>query len=207
MENQFNEQESLQLIKEMITQARTTFQKGRGDSLVFWGYFIAVLALANFILLRIFENQSWVFWVWALTLPVSIVNAVIGHRKEKKALVKNHINSLIGYIWFAYFITIVCFLMSIFAIAFGLEVKILFLLINPVIIGMSGLALFVTGRVCRFQPYVYGAVLFWTGAVVSAFIPVVFGRIDYQFVVLALCLIMGFVIPGHILNSKTDTNV
>jgi hypothetical protein len=42
------------------------------------------------------------------------------------------------------------------------------------------------------------AALFGISAIGCAFLPV-----DLHFLVLALCMILGFAVPGHILNHKT----
>jgi hypothetical protein len=205
MEKELNEQDSLRLITEMITQARSNFQKGRGDGIVFWGYTIAIIALANFVLLQIFGYQPAIYWVWALTIPIFIIHYVTELKRGKKALAKNGINEIIGHVWFAYAISSAVFVASIFIT--GIWDSVVFLLINPALIGMSGLCIYVTGRVCRFKPFVYGAYAFWCGALISAAIPVVCHAIDFQFLILALCMLVGFVIPGHILNRKSDQNV
>jgi hypothetical protein len=128
-------------------------------------------------------------------------------RKEKKEMVKNQINSAISNVWLAFFIAVLVFVASVFVIAFTFEAAIMFLIITPGISTMSGLALFTTGKVCRFKPFVYGAFVFWVGAVVCAFIPMIWHLQSLQFIVLSLCMLTGFVIPGHILNRSADRDV
>jgi hypothetical protein len=204
MEREMNEKESLQLITEMITQARSAFQKGRGDGIVLWGYTIATIAIINYVLLLVFDSG---YWVWYLTLPVFLIHFTIECKRGRKALVKNKINEMIGHVWLGFAISCATFLASVFIIGIGFQKGTVFLLINPVIIGMSGLSLFATGKIFRFKPFEYGAYIFWAGAIISAVIPVIWLVQSPQFIVLALCMLTGFVIPGHILNHKADQDV
>ncbi len=206
MENKFNEQESLKLITEMIAQARSNFQKGAGNGMIFWGYIIAILAFINYILLVIFKD-SCAYWVWALTIPVFIVHTIIENKKSKRDLVITHIDRVIGDVWIAFFISAIVVVISIYSLAFGLDTYYLFLLITPAIMTMSGLSIFITGKLCRFKPYVYGGFCFWLGTIISAALPLLTHRQDIQFLVLAICMIVGFVIPGHMLNRKAEHDV
>lgn len=207
MEKKLNEQESLQLITEMIAQARSNFQKGAGNGMIFWGYTIAVLALANYLLLLLFDNNYQVYWIWGLTVPVFIVHTLIERRRSKKELVVTHIDKVIGDVWIAFFISALVAIVSINCLANGLKGYYLFLLVTPAIMCMCGLSVYVTGRMCRFKPYVYGGFCFWAGAIISAVLPIFsFGQ-GVQFLVLAVCMILGFVVPGHSLNRKANDHV
>ncbi|MDR1557036.1 MAG: hypothetical protein LBS88_08415 [Tannerellaceae bacterium] len=211
MEKELNKQESLQLITDMIAQARERFQNRSGDGIILWGYVVAILALANFVLLQVLEGEqvNYSYWVWMCTIPVFVVNYIREAGKAKKAYVRNYIDSIIGYVWLAFFISNLILIASVFILAITFQDYhggILFRLITPMIMGMTGLCLFINGKAYRFQPFVYGAILFWTGALVSALIQVVWAY-SLHFLVLALCMIPGFILPGHILNRKARQDV
>ena len=73
---------------------------------------------------------------------------------------------------------------------------------------MVALAQFGVAKACRFKPFLWGAVGFWIGAVVCVFFTYfVLKNGTIQFLVLALCMISGFVIPGYQLNKKAKENV
>jgi hypothetical protein len=212
MEKNFNEQESLQLITEMIARARSNFQRTSRRTTLLWGYIIAILALANFALLHLLEGEERLssYWVWALTFPLFIIHYLYEGRKAKKSLVKNHIDRMIGYLWLAFFVSCLIFIASVFTLTFGLRTGdfcMLYLLINPVILTFTGLCMFVNGKLCRFAPFVVGGVVFWAGALLSAAVLLIWPCQSLQFLVLSFAMIGGFIIPGHLLNHKEKQDV
>jgi hypothetical protein len=74
---------------------------------------------------------------------------------------------------------------------------------------MCGLCTFVTAKACRFKPFIFGAIVFWTGFACWALIAVFNIEVKsyFQFIVLAVCMLLGFVAPGVLLNRKSDGNV
>jgi hypothetical protein len=212
METNFNEQDSLRLITEMITQARSNFQRKNGRSILLWGYAIAILSLANCALLHILEwqQQPQSYWVWTLTIPLFIINYMYEAKKAKQALVKNHIDRIIGYLWLAFFVSVLIFIASIFTFRIGLDEyssKVMYLLITPVILAFTGLCIFVNGKLCHFNPYVWGGVVFWAGSLLSSLALLIWPHHSLQLLVLALCMGGGFILPGHLLNDKEKQDV
>lgn len=207
MENNFNEQDSLKLINEMISQARNNFRKGAGNSFIWWGYIIALLAMSDFILAYILTPAYYANYVWLLTIPAFIGNYWYQAQKEKEAVVITHLDKVVGTIWLGFFISNILFIASIFFIAINWSTYVPYLFITPIIMIMVGLALFITAKVYRFKPYFYGAYIFWLGAILCVLQYSLIENIDLQFIILSLSMILGFVIPGHILNRKAEINV
>ncbi len=207
MENNFNEQDSLKLINEMITQARNNFRKGAGNSFILWGYTIAILGMLNFILLHIVEPAYCTNYVWLMTIPVFIGNYWYESKRAKQAAVTTHLDKVVTTIWLGFFISNLVFIGSIFFIAINWKTYIPYLFITPIIMIMVGLALFITAKVYRFKPYFYGACIFWLGAVLCIVQYSWVESIDLEFIILSVSMILGFVIPGHILNRKAESNV
>jgi len=206
MEKNFTEQDSLKLINEMITQARNNMQKGSVDSLIFAGYSVAITSIINFILLHVLTPAYLSFWIWLLMIPMSVVCLVMGRRNEKKALVKTHVDKTITVVWFSFFITTVLFLACVFTLSFVFKIGMIGIIINPVMLILMGSAQYTTGVISRFAPFRNGAFVFWGGAILSIIYPL-FSGLDLQFIILAVCMIFGFVVPGHILNRKAKENV
>jgi hypothetical protein len=150
------------------------------------------------------------YWVWALTIPLYIVNYAYEAKKAKKALVKNHLDRIIGYVWLAFFVSNLVFIATIFIFTIWsriVDIKLLYLLITPGILTFTGLCMFVNGKVCRFLPYVCGGVVFWLGAVLSALVLLIWPHQSLQFLVLAFCMIGGFILPGHSSGHKAEQDV
>ena len=198
------EQESLSIINEMIHQTREYFQKGAANISIFWGYYIATIALLNFILLQIPDIARYSYSVWLLTIPGIFVSILIS--RKKNILVKTHINTIISHIWIAFGVSAFIFIGILYITASAVTIPALPIIITPVILTMMGIAQYATAAACKFKLYVYSAMIFWAGALICTFTYFT-DRSDYQFIVMAVCMIAGLVIPGHILNSKADKDV
>ena len=207
METKFTEQESLAVINEMINRARNNVQKGRGNSMIFWGIVIASIAILNFILIYVLENPNLSFHAWWLVIPCWIIDYLFDKKRDKEAIVKTHIDNIIVVVWQGFGISYLLFVMIIFILAIALKLPPFFCLITPVIMLMTGLGAFVTAKVCRFKPLVYSAVYMWTGALACIILTAYLHSVHYQFIVLAVCMSVSFVIPGIMINNKVKKNV
>ena len=72
--------------------------------------------------------------------------------------------------------------------------SLIFMLNIPVIMVMVGLGQFISACIYRNKMWYAIAALTWAGAIVCVFLPVYLQFIDF-----ATCMILGFVLPGHIL--------
>jgi hypothetical protein len=168
METKFTEQQSLEVITEMINRARNNVQKDSANNMIYNGFAVAFVAIANFILLHVLPDTY-------------------------------------GYYLFS--IAIVILLISIFGICFVSQNWIAALLITPVIMLITGLVEFGMAKICRYRPFFWGAVVFWSGSLLCMFTYCVLNQGDLHFLILAACMIAGFVIPGYQLNKSVKKNV
>ncbi|MDR2586426.1 MAG: hypothetical protein LBC84_09485 [Prevotellaceae bacterium] len=201
METNLNHEQSLTLINEMISRARNNVQKERRYPLLFWGYTIATVAILNYVLLYVLCNPNLSFWVWCLMLPAWGLSYFIDRKIHRTALVKTHIDRIGDGVWKGYGIGVGVFLFTIFAAAFRLQSPVLFSLVTPVILIMVGICEYASACIYRFTPWYRVAALLGAGAIACAFVPV-----QVHFLILALCMILGFVVPGHLLNRQTKKN-
>ena len=207
MEKKFNEQDSLKLINEMITQAKNNFQKGAGNSIIFWGYSIASIAILNIVLLYIMPQPRYSFWIWTLTIPLSVISRIVERKREKEVSVRSHFDRIISRTWHGFLISVVVTLSTIFLSVYCTKTWTLCILITPILLILTGLAQYITGIASRFTPFVIGGYTFWCGAVLSILILLVSSSSTAQFVILAISMIFGFIAPGHMLNKKAEQNV
>ena len=208
METKFTEQQSLTLISEMITQARNNFQKGRGNSMIFNGCLVALIALANIVLIYTLSNPYHSFWIWCLMIPGSFVSAYIRKKVDKASMIKTHIDTIIGYTWVGFGCAVCILLAIILGLGLGRKIYEACLLINPIILTMTGLAEFITAKACKFKPYFYGAIVMWTGAIGCTILFLISNNsVVGQFLILAICMIIGFVVPGYKLNKLAEKHV
>lgn len=207
MEKNFTEQDSLRLINEMITQARDNIQKGAANYMIRAGYSVAIIAIANIILIHVLPNPNMAFWVWSLMFPYFIIEKILGRKSDKQTLVKTHIDKIIGNIWEAFAYSVAILLVIIFGMGYIFKVYYFVILITPTILILMGLAQYITAAASRFKPFYWGVIAFWCGALLCMITLIVYKSSEIQFIILAICMIIGFVIPGHILNSKAKENV
>ena len=211
METKFTEQESLTLIGEMIKQARNNFRKGGGNSMIFSGLLVSSVAILNVILALVFIklniNPNLSFWMWCLMIPGIFVGNLIDKKVERESMVKTHLDSITVSIWRGFLFSIYLFLFVLFCIGFGKKWYELFYLINPVIFVLIGFAEFVSAKVYRFKPYLYGAIIMWVGALVCVALVWTPEPVIFQLLTMAICMFFGFVIPGYKLNKLAKENV
>lgn len=207
MEPKFTEQDSFKLINEMIAQARDNVQTNSGKILVFNGYIISLLAIANIVLLHLLPEPVYSFWIWALVYPFTFIYMFLEKKKEKPAIVRTYIDRIVAKTWRAFGISVIVLLASIFLCVFIFESWLFCVLITPVILVLTGLAQYVTGHTCRYTLFIRAAYIFWGGALLSVISYLLMQSQDLPFLILAVCMVIGFVIPGHNLNQKAKQNV
>ena len=108
-EKELSKDESLELITEMINQAKRNLAKGGSFHFLLWGWVVMLANLGHYILAKynLFDAPQM---VWLITIPASIVSIVYSARKEKNAGVKSHIDRLNGIIWLGIFIGVLVIL-------------------------------------------------------------------------------------------------
>jgi hypothetical protein len=92
------------------------------------------------------------------------------------------------WVWIGY--GIVCFTI----VAFGSKIN---WLINPILITMAAVPTFVTGIMLRFKPLLYGGGALWVFGIILFLVPM-----DVQFLVAALAVVAGYLVPGYMLKNS-----
>ena len=102
-EKHISEQESLQLITEMIQKAKRSFHES-GTSSILWGTVIAVCGLVRF------AELQWDFYigfdVWLLALAAVIPQVFITLRERRQRRVLTHNEAVLNHVWLVYSISI-----------------------------------------------------------------------------------------------------
>lgn len=188
MDKDFNQADSMRLIEEMIAQAKFKPRPTDGLLTLLWGYLVLIAALAHWFLL-VFTDVPYAPAAWLLMVLGGIATAVIRSRSEKKRRVKTYVDKLIGQLW----------------IAFGISFGLLFFILQPdhahflpLIMLLFGVTMWLQGSLLRYIPYKAGAAACWLGSAIG------FGLSnDQQLLVLAGAVLLGYLIPGHLLFEKT----
>ena len=210
METKLTEQESLNIINEMIIQARDNVQKGSANNMIYNGYAVALVAILNFILIHTLPNSyvNWSSCIWILMIPSAIIDRYIKSKKRHAATFKTHIDGIIGTLWNGFSISVVILLSILFSLSLVYDSWRFFAATTPIIMILVAIVEFGMAKAYRFKPFFWGAIGFWVGAILCCLVDYLFlKRGDIQFLILAACMILGFVIPGYKLNNLAKENV
>jgi hypothetical protein len=217
-EKKLTEQESLQLITEMIQKAKASHFHENGTSAILWGSVIGFCGLFSFIRMHYNINIGG-FDVWLLALIALIPQVYLAIQDGRKNVVKTDMQIAINAIWTVYG-------MSIFALIFYFNVvpnTSLQLLANenqqllikdlttniiepwqPYIFSQSsllvllyGIPTLATGIARKFTPMLIGGLLCYVFFIVSCFTAT-----PYDMLLNGLAGIFSWLIPGLILRNR-----
>lgn len=184
-ENKLTAEESLDIITNMINEAKSKVQRN-GFYFLLWGWVVALANLGMYILYQI--DYPYPFIVWSITIPAWIISMVRGFREGKTPGAKSHLDLISTWLWLSFGITI--FIL----IAFGRTIN---FNLNPVILTVSAIPTFLSGMLIRFRPLVFGGVAFWAFGIVSFLLPK-----ETQPLIGAIAVICGYLVPGYMINVK-----
>ena len=222
METQFTEKESLELIGRMIGSARNNLQKGSGNIFLLWGYLVAGISLLTFILLLALppEIRYDAYLAWAFMAVGGPVHYKLVRKMDQQQLVKTYIDRIMDFVWIAFSISIVTVIAGMLiqsALAHpafteaepGHEYLRWFpwAFITPVMLCLYGFALFVSGKAYQFKPLVTGGIICWGSSLLLLAACHHPHLLLIQPLVLFLCAVAGFVVPGHLLKKKEHSHV
>ena len=111
------------------------------------------------------------------------------HRLSKEKMTRSHLDKFISVMWHTTGWAII--LVALISIKLG-EYP------TPFILSVAGIATFITGVTIQFTPLKLGGIVFFIFAIAAAFVVN-----EYQLLVNAGAILLGYIIPGYLLrNSK-----
>ncbi len=181
-------EDNLQLIQRMINTAKENIED---DSFYFllWGWFVFTACILHFILLKIAPDMQGIGWIILMPLG-GIISMVFGIRQEKKQRVKSYIDDLMKYV-------LISFLVSLFTVLFFM--KTLGLSTYPLVMLIYGIWLFISGGALKFRPLIIGGIVNCLLGITAFFF-----AFEMQLLILALAVLLGYIIPGHLLKRKFE---
>ncbi len=191
----FSPQQSIDLIQSMISKTKNTV----ADSSVFfllWGWVVFSACLLQYFLKNI-VHYSHHYYAWLLIIVGVAGSFYLGARQNKKTMVKTYIDESIDHLWISIGITF-------FALAFifskiGYDHSFTFYML------LYGIGCFITGRLIKFAPLVWGGAGAWLLAVLSAWFDY-----DTNILITAASILISYIIPGYLLRkrykNKTESN-
>ena len=195
MENnkEFTPEESLQLISQVIANTRNNI-KHTSFFFLFWGWIMTFSSLTCFFLIRYFvgihqyDHINMACWIaWSVPTAIGIAVQIYYLQKlGKTTRVRSQLSAIIRTLWYANFVAlmIICYLcnrLNIYP--------------TPLILVLTGLSTFLTGRIIDFKPLMYGGLVFAIAAILAVLV-----RGDYQLLIVAVAIVLGYLVPGYILK-------
>jgi small basic protein len=148
---------------------------------------VFVASILNYgLMLSSYENA---FLPWAILMPLGgIMTGWYAWRHERNQKAHTYVEEVMKYV-------LIAFLVSLFTVLFFMSK--LGLATYPLVMLVYGMWLFVSGGAIRFRPLIAGGVINWVIGI-GAF----FATFPVQLLLLATAVLLGYIIPGHMLKSR-----
>ena len=192
MEDQnFSEQESLQLITKMINQAKNYYYES-GLGALLWGFTNVICFTLAYL-----DAKKWIdmpfnpFFLMAITVALQFYF----DRKEKKfKTATTYLDEVHGYIWIAFAVAVL-----IVSIAGGFAQLRYWTL--PILLVLFGMPTFTSGCIMKFTPFIIGGIICWLLSIAAFF----YKSFD-SYLLVAAGAAAAWIIPGFILRIRFNKN-
>jgi hypothetical protein len=207
-DKQLTEQESLQLIQQMISRAKNDFVD-TGIGPILWGAVISFCSVIQFLIIQFGWKLPFDIWMLALAAVIPQIFISVRERRERKA--KGWDDDIMGYVWlcFGIGVFIVNVLNNVTADAFnpllrdyreitGKEnIPNFWSYGTSYLLFVYGYPTIVTGAARKLKLMTAGGIVCWVSALVSAFTIT-----KFDFLLMAVSTSLAWLIPGILLRIK-----
>ena len=183
----FTPEESLRVIQTMIEKTKTTVADNSFYFLL-WGWLVFIGAISQYtlkVIVRTDRNPE----VWWLMF-IGIIGTAFNIRRGRRRLVRTYVDEGFRNVWI------------VMGIAQALIVFIFFRRNDwehcyTIFILTYSIGCYLTGRLLRFRPLVWGAILCWVLTILTTLVDE-----DTNILLLAAAVLGTYIIPGHLLRAK-----
>jgi len=194
-DKQLSNEESLQLIEQMIGRAKQE-EKTSGWGWIIWGWLLFTASMAHFISIQAGRNLG--NYIWNILTISALVLILLSALLQKKGMeTRTYTGELVDKFGTAFFLSLVVMVLGNFITGLtetGANFGYLLLL--------YAFWMYIHGAAFRFRLLTAGAILNWAGALVIFFWTKELG--SYILLVHAVCVLLGYVIPGHMAKRQFD---
>jgi len=183
----FSPEESLKVIQAMINKAKATVADNSYYFLL-WGWTIFIASTGQFIL-KVIVKSPYHPIVWTINILAIVLSILHGVKEGKKNIARSYIDESLDHLWTS--ILIAYILIAFLFAHIGWENCYSFYML------LYGLGGFVTGKILKFPPLVWGAVASWLLAAVS-----IYTSFDVNMLLSSAAIVVSYIIPGHLLRAK-----
>ncbi len=184
-EQQLSNEKSMEIIHQMINQAKTNITDN-GLSWLLWGSMLFLTSLATFCFITIGAEN--IFLGWNIFGLVTIVLLAYGLFKPRKKIVKTYIGDLMKLVDIGF---VVCLFTVIFAMNIAVSPNSGF----GFLLMVFSFFMLVKGGAANSKVLMFGAGINWAGAI-AMFVNKDF---RYDMLIMAIAIFTGYIIPGIIM--------
>ncbi|MGN6439883.1 MAG: hypothetical protein ACTHMM_25375 [Agriterribacter sp.] len=226
IEKHLSEQESLNIITEMIGKAKGHFHES-GASTILWGTVVSFCGFIGFA--QAYWKFDIGFDVWYLTFLAMIPQIWIAIRESKSRVVKTYVEGAIDTIWGVYVITIMAMVLYANITYFtspgllaqnDLELfskniktgevkpfKIFAPSFSSVMMAVYAFPTLATGLITKYRPLIVGAIVCYAFFIVSLFISYTYDMLLSGLAALCCWLVPGLMLRRKYLDQRSKGNV
>ncbi|MEP6676699.1 MAG: hypothetical protein ABJA78_16180 [Ferruginibacter sp.] len=187
----FSPEQSLQLIENMISKTKNSVADSSAYFLL-WGWVVFIACGLQYLLKVVIKYEQH-YYAWFMIIIGITGSIYLGRKQDKEIKMKTYIDESIDYLWMSIGISFI-----VLAFVFS---QIGWQYCFPFYMLLYGIGCFVTGRLIKFSPLVWGGSGAWVLAVFS-------GYLDYDTNILltACAVLISYIIPGYLLRKKYKKN-
>ena len=193
-EKNINEQESLQIIRQMINTAKKE-QKDDGIGWIIWGWLLFLASVLTWFNIRFQWFSSFLFWnlFGALAILLLLFELIRDLRSKKKERVRTYTKDLFRRLNIGFFIFLTMIILS------------MNLGVPPVkgfalLLGLYGFWILIYGAALDFRPSI--RVAFFTWGMGFASLMLENDQFEMTMLFHALAVLGGYIIPGYMANRE-----
>jgi len=199
-EKKLNEKESLELIARMINSSKENMEIGKGNYLLFWGYFTAALSILLFALVHFTQNHIW-SWGWMLMFAMWPIIAY--KQKQKPPRVITYTDKVISQVWQVMGCMFILTFLTTGAVEIIFASHVDFILMLPLSLIYAGLGVSITGIIVQERWMTYTPLVAFVVAIYMLTMFTLDGKITILwYLYFGLSFVFMMIIPGHIVNHK-----
>jgi hypothetical protein len=180
-------EESLQIIRTMIEKAKTTVADNSFYFLL-WGWLAFTAALLQYIL-AVFVKTPLNGMAWNLMFIGFIVSSIRGARKQQRR-VMTYIDEGLRHIWECVVVLQIVIVVIYFKRGDWEHCYVFFIL-------SYSIGCFLTGRLLRFAPLVWGAFASWAIAILMTYTDT-----PTNMLLTSAAVLVSYIVPGYLLRAK-----
>lgn len=186
-DQQLTNEQSLQIIQQMINQAKSNITE-TGLSWLLWGSMLFLTSMATYIFIDV--DAKNIFLGWNIFGAVTIILLVADIVKPKRKPVRTYVDDLMKMVDIGFVVSMFCIILSI-NIAVSPNAGFGYMLM------IFGFLMLVKSAAVKSRSLAIGAIVNWIGAVAIFFNK----EFKYDMLIMAAAVLIGYIIPGFLLRS------